>query len=129
MKSVQNILASALNHPAMQEDLELVQHRSQTIPGSVHYIINRYKKASTVILHDMGMMVYNYNEEIKEDSSLELVFCISGNRYCKENEQECTFCKHSLSHECGEMVSTIDVACFKCKRPENYFLFRRYFKI
>lgn len=113
MESVHNILAVALNHPVMQDDLELVQHRSQRIPGTVKYVINRYRKASNVILDDVGMMVYNYDSNDRENSSLELVFCISGNRYCKEKDEECSFCKHSQSHDCGEMVDTIDVACFR----------------
>lgn len=97
----------------MQDEMDLVQHKSQTIPGSVHYIINRYRKSPKVSLEDMGMIVYNRNDENKLESNLELVFCISGNRYCKQKEEECNFCKHSQSHECGEIIDTIDVACFR----------------
>ncbi len=98
----------------MQEEMELVQHKSQTIPGSVHYVINRYRKMPNVSLEDMGMMVY-HSPEGKEDKKghLELVFCLSGNRYCKQKDEECSFCKHSNSHNCGELIDTIDVACFR----------------
>lgn len=113
MESVQNILTVALNHPVMHEELELVQHRRQSTPGSVQYVINRYRKQPNAIFDDMAMMVYNFNPDSKKDSSLELVFCISGNRYCKEKDEECSFCKHTQSHDCGEMVDTIDVACFR----------------
>lgn len=113
MESVQNILSIALNHPVMQEEMELVQHKTQTIPGSVHYVINRYRKMPNVVLEDQGMMVYNYKTEEGEPGNLELVFCISGNRYCKQKGEECNFCKHSESHNCEELVDTIDVACFR----------------
>ena len=65
-------------------------------------------------LEDMGMLVYNYQESKKESvKNLELVFCISGNRYCKKHDEECTLCKYSESHSCEELVSTIDVAFFR----------------
>ena len=44
MESAQNILSVALNHPVMQEEMELVQHKTQMIPGTVQYVINRYRK-------------------------------------------------------------------------------------
>jgi AraC-like DNA-binding protein len=113
MEVLQNILAISLNHPVMQEDLELVQHRSQSIPGSVHYVINRYRKMPNVSMEDMGMLVYNYENADKEKANLELVFCISGNRYCKQKDEECNFCKHSNTHNCDELIDTIDVAMFR----------------
>jgi AraC family transcriptional regulator len=113
MESAQTILSLALNHPVMQEEMELVQHKSQTIPGSVHYIINRYRKMPHVSIEDMGMMVYNHKTEEEDSGNLELVFCISGNRYCKQKAEECNFCKHSETHNCEELIDTIDVACFR----------------
>lgn len=113
MESTQNILSIALNKSAVQDGLELVQHRTQMIPGSVHYIINRYRKSPDVSIQETGMMVYNYNEKDQKAGNLELVFCMEGNRYCKVKDEECNFCKHSQSHNCDELVDTIDVACFR----------------
>ncbi|MEO6819848.1 MAG: AraC family transcriptional regulator [Ginsengibacter sp.] len=113
METLQNILAISLNHPVMQEDLELVQHRSQSIPGSVQYVINRYRKMPNVSMEDLGMLVYNYENGDIEKANLELVFCISGNRYCKEKDKECNFCKQSTTHKCDELIDTIDVALFR----------------
>lgn len=113
MESTQNILSIALNKSAVQDGLELVQHRTQMIPGSVHYIINRYRKSPEVSIQETGMMVYNYNEKDQKAGNLELVFCMEGNRYCKVKDEECNFCKHSQSHNCDELVDTIDVACFR----------------
>ena len=113
MESAQNILSLALNHPVMQEEMELVQHKSQRIPGSVHYVINRYRKLPNVVFEDMGMFVYNYNTENHKSRNLELIFCISGNKYCKQKDEECNFCKHSQSHNCEELIETMDVASFR----------------
>ena len=93
--------------------MELVQHNSQQIPGSVHYLINRYRKPSKAVFEETGMMIYNYDESDKESRNLELVFCMEGNRYCKVKDSECDFCKHSRSHNCGELVDTIDISCFR----------------
>ncbi|MEO9050506.1 MAG: AraC family transcriptional regulator, partial [Ginsengibacter sp.] len=113
MESAQNILSVSLNHPVMQEDMVLVQNRSQYIPGSVHYVINRYRKSPNVMIDEVEMMVYNYNAKDQKSSNLELVFCLEGNKYCKSKDIECNFCKHSESHNCEEWVDTIDVACFR----------------
>ena len=91
MESTQNILSIALNAPSVQDEMELVQHRSQKIPGSVHYIINRYRKSPNVSIEETGMMVYNYNEGDQKAGNLELVFCMEGNRYCKAKDEECNF--------------------------------------
>lgn len=113
MESAQNILALALNHPVMQEEMELVQHKSQLIPGSVHYVINRYRKLPHVIFEDMGMFVYNYNHENQKSGNIELVFCISGNKYCRKKDEECNFCRHNQSHHCEELIETMDVVSFR----------------
>jgi len=113
MNAAQNILSTALDHPLMQDELQLVQHSSQNIPGTVHYIINRYRKLPKMLLEETGMMIYNYNEGDKKSGNLELVFCMEGNRYCKMKDSECNFCKHSHSDHCSELTETIDVACFR----------------
>lgn len=111
MESVQNILSVACDHPVMHRELELIQHKSQTIPGSVQYVINRYRKNPQLSTEDVGMLEYHH-AATREETALDLIFCISGNRYCKTNEAECSFCRHSQSHDCGEYVDTIDVAAF-----------------
>lgn len=112
MVSAQNILSLALSQSVMQDEMELVQHNSQTTPGSVHYVINRFRKLPNMMVEETGMMVYNYSEDTKS-GNLELVFCLEGNRYCKAKDKECNFCRNSHSHDCEELVDTVDVACFR----------------
>jgi AraC family transcriptional regulator len=113
MESTQNILSVALNHPVMQEELELVHHKVQKIPGTVQYVINRFRKLPHVNAEDTGMMIYNYKGNDTKNSSLDLVFCVTGNRYCKQKDSECNFCKHSQSDHCHEIIDTVDVASFR----------------
>ncbi len=113
MQAANDILSLATRQPLMEDELELVQHNSQKIPGSVQYVINRYRKPPKAFFEETGMMIYKYHEEDPASRNLELVFCMGGNRYCKIKDSECSFCKHSQSHHCEELVDTIDVACFR----------------
>ncbi|MEO8412540.1 MAG: AraC family transcriptional regulator [Ginsengibacter sp.] len=113
MESAEHILSVALNHPVMQEEMELVHHKTQQIPGTVQYTIDRYRKLPHINFDDTGMMVYNFKPEDKKESSLELVFCVTGNRYCKQKDAECVFCKHGQSDRCHEIIETVDVASFR----------------
>lgn len=107
-----DILSMALTHPAMQEDMEVVHHKVQKIPGTVQYVISRYKKLPNINFEDVGMMVYNYKTEDKKEGNLELIFCVTGNRYCRQKDSECNFCKNSQSDR-SQMIDTVDVASFK----------------
>ena len=113
MESIQNILSIALNYPVMQEEMQLVYHKVQQIPGTVQYVINRYKKSPDINFEDTGMMVYNYKNNQSKNSSLDLVFCLTGNRYCKQKDSECNFCKNAQSDRCHEIIDTVDVASFR----------------
>src|SRR5665213_2848948 len=104
MESAQNILSLALSQSVMQGEMELVQHNSQTTPGSVHYVINRFRKLPNMMVEETGMMVYNYNEDTKS-GNVELVFCLEGNRYCKEKDEECFTCKFLANEADREKIS------------------------
>ena len=97
----------------MQEDIELLHQKTQVIPGTVQYVINRYRKLPQLNFDDTGMMVYNYKTGTATENYLELVFCISGNKYCQKNEGECNSCMNARSHYCPEKVDTVDVASFR----------------
>jgi AraC family transcriptional regulator len=107
------ILSLSLNHPVMHEDLELVHHKVQKIPGTVQYVINRYKKLPHLNFEDKGIMTYNYKSEERNESNLDLIFCVTGNRYCNQKDTECNFCKNAQSEHCRELIDTIDVASFR----------------
>ena len=113
MVQYNDILALSLNHPVMQEEMELVHHKVQRIPGTVQYVINRYRKSPATSFEDTGMMVYDYKPGDKKESTLELIFCVTGNRYCKQKDAECSFCKNSKSDHCQEIIDTVDVASFR----------------
>lgn len=108
-----DILSIAYKQPLMQNQLELLQDREQQIPGSVQYIINRYRKHPLWNVDDTGMIVYNYKKEHPKENYLELRFCVSGNVYCKQKQVECDLCKFNASRSCVERVESIDVLSFR----------------
>ena len=113
MEPIQNILSVALNRPLMHEEMELVHRKVQKIPGTVQYVINRYRKLPQHNFEDTGVLVYHYKSEDTKQGSLELVFCATGNRYCRQKDSECNFCKNAQSERCEEIIDTVDVASFR----------------
>jgi len=108
-----DILSLAHRQPIMQEELQLLQEKEQQIPGSVLYVIKRYRKQPQWNIEDMGMMVYNYKKDDKRESFLELRFCVSGNVYCKQKNIECDNCKFNASKSCSERIESVDVVNFR----------------
>jgi AraC family transcriptional regulator len=108
-----DILSLAHRQPIMQEELQLLQEKEQQIPGSVQYVIKRYRKQPQWNIDDMGMLVYNYKKDDKRESFLELRFCVSGNVYCKQKNIECDNCKFNASKTCAERIESVDVVNFR----------------
>lgn len=108
-----DILSMAFKMPVMHDQLELLQEKEQQIPGSVQYVIRRYKRNAHWNAEDVGMVAYNYHKGDDKNNYLELRFCISGNIYCKEKEIECDRCKLNASRNCSERMETVDVVSFR----------------
>ena len=125
MYQAPDILMMAYKQPIMQDQLITLQEKERQIPGSVQYTIKRYRKNPKWNLDDMGMIVYNYAANKKEDDAarnyLELRFCIAGNVYCRHKEDarnggsqvECDSCKLNAIPGCAERVETVDVLSFR----------------
>jgi AraC-like DNA-binding protein len=108
-----DILSIAYKQPLMENQLVMLQEKEQQIPGSVQYIINRYRKHPQWNMEDTGMIVYNYRKEDPKENYLELRFCVSGNVYCQQKQVECDLCKYNASRSCVDRVESIDVLSFK----------------
>ena len=115
MQSETDILTLAYRQPIMQGEMELMQEKEKNIPGSVKYVIKRYRKQSQWNIEDKGMLVYHYEKNNLKENYLELKFCISGNVYCRQKQTECDFCKFNSSATCVEKVESVDVLSFSFK--------------
>ncbi len=92
---------------------QLLQEKEQTIPGSVQYIIKRFKKFPDTKVTDRAMMLYHFKKDEPAENYLELKFCIAGNTYCKSKNTECDSCKFHQSINCDEKIETVDLVSFK----------------
>ncbi len=113
MMNPPDILALAYQQPVMQEQLSLLQEKEQQIPGSVQYIIKRYRKLPQWNIDDTGMVVYHYKKNEPKENYLELRFCVSGNVFCKQKDIECNLCKFNQSRSCAERIESVDVVSFR----------------
>lgn len=108
-----DILTLAYKQPLLQEQLELVHEKERQIPGSVQYVIKRYRKHPQWNIDDTGMIVYHFKKDKPRENHLELRFCVTGNVYCRQKEIECNLCKFSNSPNCTERIESVDVVSFR----------------
>ena len=108
-----DILNLACKQAIMQEQMVLIQEKERQIPGSVQYTIKRYQRNLQWNIDDTGMLVYHYEKHDPGESYLELIFCISGNMYCRLKDTECDKCKLNESNNCKEKVESMDVMSFR----------------
>lgn len=97
----------------MQDDLQLLHEKEQHTPGSVQYVIRRYRRLPQWNVDDAGMLVYHFKKKEPAENYLELKFCVSGNVYCKQKDTECNSCKYNSSKVCPEREESMDVMSFR----------------
>lgn len=97
----------------MQNQLELIQEREQQIPGSVQYLIRRYRRNPQWNMDDVGMMVYHFKKDDARDNYVELKFCVTGNAYCNQKDVGCGQCQARSLKSCQNRIDTIDVLSFR----------------
>ncbi len=107
-----DILTLAQKQPILYNDLELLYTLQRTVPGSIRYSINRYKRLSQWSIDDTGILEYQYVKKDDEQNVLHLKFCVSGNVYCKQKQTECDSCKLTGTFNCSDKVESIDVLNF-----------------
>ena len=87
--------------------LELLSHRVQQIPGAVQYEIKRFNRPGNNLTEDMGMLVYQYNNQKSKENNLQLKFCVAGNMYCSKDS--CSKCAVGNAKNCEDSVDSLDV--------------------
>lgn len=112
MSISQDILTIAHQQPFLHDELELLMETERTVPGSVKYAINRYKKNPKWPIEDTGILEYHYEKNNPDALYLELKFCVSGNVYCRKKQTECDYCQLNASKSCVEKVDSVDVLSF-----------------
>lgn len=111
MQQANDILTPAYKQALMVQELELLQVQEKQIPGSVQYGIYRYKLQPHITPEDTAELLYNVQSTKAKEKSIELRFCISGNKYCDSDSCSNGVCKAS-SADCSAHP-TADVFVFR----------------
>jgi AraC family transcriptional regulator len=111
MQQLNDILTLANRNPLLAHELDLVYEQEKQIPGSVQYGIYRYKLKPHVTPEDTAVLVYNFQPQQTKERSIELRFCITGNKYCNSKSCGNGVCKKT-SEDCNA-EPTIDVFLFR----------------
>jgi len=91
---------------------ELAYETGQNIPGSVQYFIKRFVRPQDWMAEDTGMIKYHVSGSEPDKNHLELRFCVAGNMYCRQQQDECRKCKVHQSGNCAEKLESIDLLSF-----------------
>lgn len=118
MHNAPDILELAYKQRPLEEQMPVLYEKEQQAPGSVQYMIRRYRHQPQWNMEDTGMLVYHYEKEASKESYLELKFCISGNIYCRQKDAECGKCRLSLSKDCAQKEETVDLLSFRFSPPQ-----------
>jgi len=110
MQHTENLLDTSLQETSLQP--HFIYETSKQIPGSVHYSIRRYTKPTNWLVEDIGMLKYHVEPAISEKNHLELRFCVAGNMYCRQQQNECRQCKIHTSTNCNEKLESVDILNF-----------------
>jgi AraC-like DNA-binding protein len=106
------IIPTAINQTILDGPFDLLHRKEQQIPGSVQFLIERYRMQPNWNVEDTAMMVYHYEESDPSKSYLQLRFCLAGNVYCQQSKAECNHCQLGTSHNCLERVESLDLVNF-----------------
>ena len=108
-----DILSLASKRPVMHHELDLLQEKDQQIPGSVQYVIKRYRKHSQWSIDDTGLMVYHYRKDEPRENYFELRFCMTGNSYYPQHNTDDHHFRSSLQKNHTSNTETLDVVTFR----------------
>jgi len=110
MQNTDNLLDASLQETSLQP--HFIYETSRQIPGSVHYSIRRYTKPHNWLAEDIGMLKYHVEPSTSEKNHLELRFCVAGNMYCRQQQNECRQCKIHTSTNCNATFESVDILSF-----------------
>ncbi len=79
----------------------------------MQYNIRRYRRDTRWHIEDTGMLVYHYEKADRQESYLEMRFCISGNVYCRHKGTECDKCRINASPTCADREESVDLLSFR----------------
>jgi AraC family transcriptional regulator len=112
MNQFSHILNLSTSQAALQDNLQILFSKEHELSGGqLQYTVKRVHAHPQWISEDTGMIVYHYEAPNSEKNYLELHFCISGNRYCRN--KDCGQCWLKPTEDnCHGDNKTLDIFSF-----------------
>jgi AraC family transcriptional regulator len=102
-----DILGKSIGHPVMAGELELMEERARSIPGSWRFGFHRHRRPVGMQSEDTGMLVYEKGSGLS--GTLGLRFCITGHSCNRHGEGGCEPEGPGGARACAGRFSFIDV--------------------
>lgn len=93
----------------LESGMELVYEKEYTVPGSLSSSLSCYALNEEWMKQDNGIISYNVRGK-DADQKLDLKFCITGNRYC--NDEDCKQCPARSMGICNESIDMVSLFNF-----------------
>jgi AraC-like DNA-binding protein len=102
-----DIVGISIGHPVMAGELELMEERARSIPGSWRYGFRRYRRPVGMQSEDTGILVYE--KRPGRAGTLGLRFCVTGHACERHGEGGCEAEGSEGAGACKDRFSFIDV--------------------
>jgi AraC-like DNA-binding protein len=114
MKEIQDILNISLHQPALQDQLQLASTEQGGVADCMDYKVYRYVYEQALPVEDVAMVVFQPAQK-GTAAHIELLYCVAGNKYCKNPKCSNEVCADPKKDACKEWKTTVDLVSIQFK--------------
>lgn len=103
-------LVRMTENECLRSGMEIVYRKEYAVPGSTASSITAFALTDEWNRQDSGMLRYNTAEQ-DDEPTLDLRFCLTGNRYCSDTE--CKVCSAKNAESCVNALDTLSLFNFQ----------------
>src|SRR5699024_6926012 len=107
-KAPADILSIALPKTCLTDDLKLIHEEQASLAQQLDLKVNSYAFPKAWPIEDVGLVYYN-TESKNEKPSIELHYCMVGNRYCNNPACQNSGCELSRKHKRNKPAPIMEV--------------------
>lgn len=104
-------LVRMTENECLRSGMDLVYRKEYAVPGSIVSSVTAFALSDDWNKQDSGMLHYNTAQESEGEPTLNLRFCITGNRYCSDTQ--CKVCSAKDASSCVNALDTLSLFNFQ----------------
>lgn len=105
-------LVKMTENECLKSGMEVIYRKEYAVPGSIVSSITSFALTESWSKQDSGLLHYNFTpEDETKPKTLDLKFCVSGNRYC--SNENCRVCTARNADSCREATDTVSLFNFQ----------------